>query len=467
MKETPPSLAQLCSAVKGVPLQGVLTRGFGGASIDTRTLKRGAVFFALRGARTDGHRFVARASRRGAAGAVVERRTACPARFPLIRVASAEKALRDGAAWYRRRFFLPVVGITGSNGKTTVKEMAAFALDSSWPGRVLASSGNLNNLLGLPLSLFRLRPSSRAAVLEMAMNRPGEIRELARIAAPGIGVLLNVGPAHLWRFGGISEIADNKADLLRALPGGGWAVVNADDPAAWRTRTVSGARVLGFGVRAGDIRAERPRLDRRGRARFLLRTPGGDAPVRLSAPGRHNVSNAAAAAAVCWILGQEPGKIAASLSRFSPSMPMRLEERKLKGGARAIVDCYNANPASCRAAFSYLRDTGATRPVLVLGEMLELGRHSARQHRRVGAEAAALNPRLLVGVGAEARETVRGARRSGARNAIWVSRAEAALPAIAEAAGPGSAVLFKASRKVGLERLVAELASSRGGVNAV
>lgn len=467
MKDNSPSLAQLCSAMKGVPLQGGFLRGFKGASIDTRTLNPGAVFFAMRGARTDGHRFVARAARAGAAAAVVERRAACPARFPLIRVASAAQALRAGASWYRRRFFLPVVGITGSNGKTTVKDMTAFALDSLWPGQVLATLGNLNNLLGVPLNLFRLRPSVRAAVLEMAMNRPGEIRELARIAAPGIGVLLNVGPAHLWRFRSVSEIADNKADLLRALPGGGWAVLNADDPTAWRTRTVSAARVLGFGVRRGEIRAERPKMDSRGRVRFVLRTPGGDAPVRLSVPGRHNAANAAAAAAICWILGEEPRRIAAALSRFSPSMPMRLEERRFKSGARAIVDCYNANPASCQAAFSYLRDTGAKRPILVLGEMLELGRHSAREHRAVGAQAAALRPRLLVGVGAQARELVRGARRHGAQNAIWVRRAESAMPAIAQAVHPGSAVLFKASRRVGLEGLVAALASSRGGTNAV
>ena len=458
------TLEDLRAAIGGRLLQGRLDDGFAGASIDSRSLRAGNLFFAVKGERTDGHVFVTDANRRGAAGAVVEKmpvRTpasrALARNFPLIRVESTVRALQRGAAWYRSRFHLPVIAITGSNGKTTVKDMTAWLLRGALRADVLASRGNHNNHLGVPLTLFGLSAETRAAVLELAMNHGGEIRRLARLAAPGTGVLLNAHAAHLMSFRSVSEIARAKAELLEELPAGGWAILNADDGRVWARRGSTAARVIGFGVRTGDVRAERVRLNRRGEPSFVLRTPGGSAEASLSLPGAHNAVNAAAAAAVGWTFGMAPTAIAHWLGAFRSAAPFRLERRRLHGGGLAVVDCYNANPGSYRAAFSCLRGMKARRPVLVLGEMRELGSHSARAHRAVGVEAASLDPRLLVGVGGGARGLVTAARRAGAARALWVKSPEEAIEVLAPEMGGDSVILFKASRKVEMERLVEKL----------
>jgi UDP-N-acetylmuramoyl-tripeptide--D-alanyl-D-alanine ligase len=458
-------MAELASATGGTLLQGDPFRPFQGASIDSRTVARRNVFFAIPGSRTDGHDYLGVARKAGATGAVVERRVSCPAGFPLLRVASSKRALLAGGAWYRGRFHLPVVAITGSNGKTTTKDMTAWVLEQGFPGGVLATRGNLNNHLGVPLTLFGLGPGSRVAVLELAMNHKGEIARLARAAAPGIGVVLNASEAHLMSFGGVEGVAKAKAELLRELPAGGWAIINSDDERVWSKRGLTRARVLGFGVRGGEVRAEGVRLDSSGRAAFVLRTPDGKARARLAVPGSHNALNAAAAAAVAWVLGLPTGTIARRLSSFRPRAGMRMESCRLRGGAAALVDCYNANPASMRAALEHLRRTGARRPVLVLGEMLELGRHGAAAHRSLGRLAASLKPSLLVGVGPGARGMVAAARTAGAGRAVWVREPLDAAVVVREAALSGRTVLLKGSRKVGLERLSAAL--GRGASRAV
>lgn len=460
------TVAELCHAIGARPVQGNTNAPFSGASLDTRSLRRGNVFFAVKGTRTDGHRYVSAAARRGAAAAVVERRVAAVRRFPVLCAASAERALRDGAAWYRRELRAPVIGVTGSNGKTTVKDLARWVLSGAMGEGVLATERSLNNHLGVALTLFAMRRETRAAVVEMAMNRPGEIRSLARMAAPAVGVVLNAGRAHMGRFADVAGVARAKAELIEELPAGGWAILNADDPAVWRCRRLTAARVLGFGIRRGDIRAAGPALDHRGAPRFRLRTPQGDASVRLRMPGRHSAANAAAAAAVGWVFGMSPRMIARRLSGFVPRAAMRLERRRLRRGALAIVDCYNANPDSCRAALSYLRDIGARRPVLVLGEMLELGRHSRRMHREIGRLAARLRPRLVVGVGRGAGPLVAAARKEGA-GTVWTDDPEAAAGELSSVLSGDTVVLFKASRKVGLERLVERLQGRDRGNHAV
>ncbi len=470
LSEWHPTLARLCAAMGGRPVQGRLSGRFAGAQIDTRSMKAGQVFFAMRGSRTDGHRFIGQARRAGASAAVVQRRVSGPASFPIIRVASTVRALQRGAAWYRGLFHLPVVGITGSNGKTTAKDMTAWLLKGTIRGRITATEGNLNNHLGLPLSVFRLGPGARAAVFELAMNRPGEIRMLARIAAPGIGVLLNAGPAHLWRFKSVAGVLREKASLIACLPAGGWAVINADDRAVWEKRRSTPARAVGFGIGRGDFRAENVTLDSGGRARFRLCTPSGSVPTRICLPGRHNVSNALAASAVAWILGAAPAAIAADLARYRPHSSLRLERVRLKGGALGIADCYNANPDSFRAAFAHVKAIGARKPVLVMGEMLELGAHSAREHRRIGLAAAALKPGFLLGVGPKAKETVKAARKAGVRETDWV-RDIAQVPArLSGRLRAGGVALFKASRKVEMEKVLRGMVSRgdrKGERNAV
>mgnify|MGYP001559860775 CR=1 FL=1 len=432
---------------------------FRGASIDSRAVRRGNAFVAIRGAATDGHRFVRAARAAGAAAAVVEHRVAgAPLSFPVVRVRSSARALAAAAYVHRRRFRLPVVGVTGSNGKTSVKDLtAAVFARALGPDAVLATRGNFNNHLGLPLMLLDLEPRHRVAVLEMAMNHPGEISHLSGLAAPTTGVILNAGRAHLGAFGGVAGVARAKAELIEALPAGGWAVLNADDARVWARRGRTRARVAGFGLRAGDVRAEALSFDRLGRATFRLRTPGGAVLVRTALPGAHGALNAAAAATVAWTHGVDLRQIADAMESFRPQARMRLERRRLRHGAVGIVDCYNANPDSYAAAFAYLGAMRASHPVLVVGEMRELGRHSARAHGDAGRAAAALNPVLLVGVGPLARPLVAAARRAGARRAVWVRDPRGAEGAVSDSLVPGAVVLFKASRKVALERLADRL----------
>jgi len=466
------AVADLVAATGGRLLQGDPLAPVGGGSLDSRSLRSGDIFFAVRGARTDGHRFVRAARAAGASAAVVEKGTpralGVPASFPLVRVPSGPQALRRAASARRARFRLPVVAITGSNGKTSVKDLAASLLSAELgDAAVLATRGNLNNHLGVPLMLLDLKGEHRVAVLELAMNHPGEIGRLSRLAAPTTGAILNAGQAHLGAFRGVAGVARAKAELLAVLPAGGWAVLNADDQAVWARRSGTAARVAGFGVRRGEVRAENPSLDRDGRVRFRLCTPGGSVRVRTRLPGRHGALNAAAAAAVAWTHGADARAIGHGLEAFRPRSRMRLERVRLKGGALAVVDCYNANPDSYAAAFAYLRGIRARRPVLVAGEMRELGRHSAAAHRTVGRAAAALQPALLVGVGPLAVPLVAGARGAGVRRAMWFGDALAAEGAVAGSIGRGSVVLFKASRKVAMERLVDRLAAGRDGAHAV
>lgn len=456
------TLALLARAVGG-RLQADGSGGYAGASLNSRAVGTGQLFFALRGARADGHRFVGAAARRGAAAAVVTRRPpGVPAGFPLITVASVDQALRRGAAWHRLQFHLPVVGITGSNGKTTAKDMTAACFRAALgEGAVLATRGNLNNQLGVPLTLFGLGPAARVAVVELAMNHPGEIRRLARIAAPTAGAILNAGSAHLWAFRGVAGVARAKAELIEELPRGGWAVLNADDANVWATRTLTRARVIGFGSRRGDVRAEDLVLDRAGCARFRLVTPADAARVSLRVPGAHNALNAAAAAALAWAHGCPTATIARALCAFRPAAGLRMERRRLLHGADGIVDCYNANPDSFRAAFATVAALGARPRVLVLGEMRELGAHGVRAHRAVGRQAAALAPDLVVGVGEAARPLVAAARQAGARDAVWAATPLAAEPAVRAALGPRTVALFKASRAVALEVLADRLKERR------
>lgn len=458
--------ADLVKATGGRLLQGDPLAQFRGATIDSRIVHRGNAFVAIRGERTDGHRFVRAARAAGAATAIVEagtpRRFGLPAAFPLVQVRSSIRALQAAGTAHRRRFRLPVIGVTGSNGKTSVKDLAAALLAGAvGDDAVLATHGNLNNHLGVPLMLLELEGRHRVAVLELAMNHRGEIAHLSALSAPTSGVILNAGRAHVGAFGSVAGVARAKAELIEALPAGGWAILNADDPNVWARRGQTLARVAGFGSRAGDVRAEKLSFDREGCAGFLLCTPAGNARVRTQLPGAHGALNAAAAAAIGWTHGADLRAIVRGLEGFLPRARMRLERKALRNGAIGIVDCYNANPDSYFSAFDYLKALRVRHPVLVAGEMLELGRHGPGAHRAVGRAAAALSPSCLVGVGRLARPLVAAARRAGLRRAAWVRGPLEAESLVADSLVPGAVVLFKASRKVGLERLVDRLAAGR------
>lgn len=440
-------LGEIAAALEGtlagpdVPVAGV--------AIDTRALAPGALFVALAGARTDGHRFLPEAAARGAAGALVEQPVADPP-LPLVRVADTRAALGRLAALWRARFSLPVVGVTGSNGKTTVKEMLGAVLGGA--GTVLVTRGNLNNELGLPLTLAGLGPEHDFAVLEMGANHLGEIAGLCRIARPTVGVVTQCAPAHLEGFGSIEGVARAKGEMFAGLADDGVAVINADDAYAGLWQGLAAARPrLTFGLEApADVTAAwEPRA---WGSHVELRTPAGSRPVELPLPGRHNVMNALAATAVALALELPLERAAAGLAR-APSVAGRLRRCPGPGGSVVIDDSYNANPASLRAALELLARHGGRRWV-ALGDMAELGAEGPARHREAGAAARELGIEHLLGVGPLAREAVDGfgpgAEHYGDRAAL--------AAALAPRLGADDVVLVKGSRSAGMERVVAALA---------
>lgn len=425
--------------------------GFAGVSTDTRALRARELFVALRGPSFDGHAFVPVAAERGAAGAVVER--PLEAGLPCLQVDDSLAALGAMAADWRSRFTLPVIAVTGSFGKTTVKEMMAAI--TATRGEVLATRGNLNNEIGLPLTLFGLDQRHRAAVLEMGANHAGEIARLAAIGRPTVGVVTAAGPVHLEGFGSLEGVARAKGELFAGLPDDGVAIINLDDPFAPLWRELAGARRrVGFGLTAeAEFRAEQVRqsLDADGPLlEFRLVTPDGAADVRLALPGRHNVVNALAAAAATWAAGWSRDEIVAGLARVS-GVEGRMSLRKARSGALIIDDSYNANPTALRAAIDYATALpGET--WLVLGDMRELGDASARLHAAAGEYARRRGVARLFALGPEsvAAVTAFGAGRHFDDAAALAAALDAELPA-------GVNLLVKGSRSMRLETVIERL----------
>ena len=427
---------------------------FAGLSTDTRSLRQGNLFVALQGPSFDGHDYVGQADARGAAAAAVSRPVG--GSLPLLRVADTRLALGALAADWRRRFDIPVVAITGSNGKTTVKEMVAAILHRS--GRPLVTAGNFNNDIGLPLTLGRLGPEHDYAVLELGANHPGEIAALAAIAAPGIGLVNNAAPAHLEGFGDLEGVARAKGELFERLPADGVAVINADDRFAPLWRQLAGARrVISFGLEKEADVGGRWRSEAGG-SRVELCTPAGEAALRLQLAGRHNVMNALAAAAVATALGVTPAQIAAGLAALVP-VDGRLQPQPGLRGLHLIDDTYNANPASLQAALEVLAGAAGER-WLVLGDMGELGADSARLHRAAGEAARAAGIERLWTLG-ELAALAAPAFGSGAQA---FEDSHALVAALQEAAGPGVTALVKGSRRMRMERVVQALADTRAQV---
>jgi UDP-N-acetylmuramoyl-tripeptide--D-alanyl-D-alanine ligase len=423
---------------------------FTGVSTDTRSLQRGELFVALRGERFDGHAFLDHAKSAGAAGALVDRAYTGKTPLPVITVADSKRALGDLARHWRARFSPALIAITGSNGKTTVKEMLSAILRChASADAVLATTGNLNNDIGVPLTLLRLRPAHRWCAIELGMNHKGEIAYLAGIARPSVALVNNAQREHLEFMRSVDEVAAENASIYAALGDDGIAVVNADDAHAAFFRQQAGQRrLVDFGLRAASVTgryALHPLT-----SEIRVTTPTGEAQATLAIPGLHNVRNALAAAASAHAAGVPAKAIGEGLAAFRPYVG-RLQVKQASSGTTVIDDSYNANPDSVRAAIDVLASCpGPT--VLVLGDMGEVGEHGADFHREIGFYARSKGISSLLALGDAMRHAVE-AFGAGARHFADAD----------ELAGNvhGRTVLVKGSRFMKMERVVAALTGGR------
>ncbi len=427
-----------------------------GFSTDSRTLNPGELFIPLRGPNYDGHDFLMRALRNGAAACLSEEVVAgFP--IPVIQVPDALAALGNLAAALRSEFSGPVVALTGSTGKTTTKEMLASILQLTGAG--LKTEGNFNNLIGLPLTLFRLNEQHHWIVLEMGMSARGEISRLAEIAAPNIGVVTNVGPAHLKNLQSLDGVVRAKGELFAALKPGGTALVNIDDKRVAKLPVANGVKRLCFGLSAeAEIRGERVSVSGETVSFDLLLPDCEKRAVRLNIVGRHNVYNALAAAGVAYALGVDHDLVVQGLEAFRPTQG-RMEMISLPNGSLLLNDSYNANPLSVKAALETLDEMGGEgRRIAVLGDMLELGEAAAELHREVGEEAARRVDLLLV-IGQMADCLAAGARKGGLPEGAVrvVSSHQEAAEILRQGMQPEDRILIKGSRGMRMEKVAAAL----------
>ncbi len=436
----------------GGTLSGAGDTELRGVSTDTRTLEPGQLFVAISGETYDGHDYLQQATERGAAAVLVSR-NGLPIGVPSLRVPDTVRALGELARGYRESFAGPVLAITGSNGKTTTKELVAEILAAA-KLRVRRSPGNLNNQIGLPLSVLALEPRDQALVVELGMNHAGEIDWLASIAQPDVGAITQVAPAHLGPLGSLDAIARAKGELLEHIRATGTAVLNADDEhvMAQRGRFSGAALLFGWSPRA-DFRAE----PESGGA-FRLCTPLGDERVRPAMPGRHMVEDALCAAAVAHasgLLGERGlAALVTGIEAFR-GVPGRLALCEAPGGVAVLDDSYNANPHSVIAALEALDALrGERRAVAVLGDMLELGPDAETLHAEVGRRAAQGRVELLIAVGPLSEQTARAAREAGVPNVVHSDDAEQAIAELRALVRAGDLVLVKGSRGMRMERAV-------------
>ncbi len=443
---------------------------FGGVGTDSRAAAPGQLFVALRGEHFDGHDFVAQAAAAGAAAALVDARWAdsqATTALPLVVVDDTRLALGALAAAWRARFTLPLIGITGSNGKTTVKDMCAAILraqacrDGYSGGTdddgILATRGNFNNDIGLPLTLLELRDGHRGAVIEMGMNRPGEIAYLSRLTQPTVAIVNNAQRAHLLGLGSLAEVARAKGEIYAGLcgVGGGIAVVNADDAHAGYWRTLNAGRaVMTFGIdQAADVRG-RCTLHGLG-LRLELAAPQGSAAMALQVPGLHNARNAVGAAAACLAAGVTFDAVVEGLSAFTLA-DGRLQRRTGPGGCLILDDTYNANPDSVRAGIDVLAATPG-RKILVLGDMGEIGEASAQLHDEIGGYAKSRGVDRLYGLGEMSAVAVRNFGDGGCH----FDSPDILAAALAGLLDADTVVLVKGSRFMRMERVVERLVALR------
>jgi UDP-N-acetylmuramoyl-tripeptide--D-alanyl-D-alanine ligase len=420
-------------------------------SSDSRTLGPGALFVALRGPNFDGANFAAAAASRGAAGALVEHEL--PVALAQIVVTDTLAALQRLAAAWRADFAIPIVAVGGSNGKTTVKEMTAAIL--SRMGTCLATHGNLNNHIGVPLTMMRLEPAHRSAVIEMGANRIGDVAELVGLARPTVGLITNAGAEHLEGFGSLDGVAKGEGEMVACIAPEAAAIINADDPYAGYWRSVAAARrVVTFGVHAGDFTARDRVLGiERGEfaTRFVLQSPMGERSILLKAGGAHNIVNALAAAAAATAAGASLDDVTAGLADFRP-VAGRLQLKAGLNGSWIIDDSYNANPSSVRAGLEVMRSLTGT-AWLVLGDMAELGDHAEDSHAHMGSYARDCGIKRLFAIGPQSSRAVETFGAGGE----WFADADSLVKRLQAEVSSGVTLLVKGSRVNRLERVVQAL----------
>jgi UDP-N-acetylmuramoyl-tripeptide--D-alanyl-D-alanine ligase len=466
------SLDELAAVVQGDLHSGPFAedRLVEGISIDSRRIKKGNLFVAIPGDRFDGHQFVREATKKGAKAALVARDRKriidqeAFKKMAVILVEDTKRALRDVAAWYRQKFDIPTIAVTGTNGKTTTKDMIAEVLSSRL--KVLKSPRSFNNLIGVPLSLFQLNSRHQALVIELGMSSPGEIGTLTRISNPSLGVITNVGPAHLESMESVEKIARAKFELPDNMSSPKTLILNADDPilAKRAIQKKRDEKVISFGVEnKADFNADRIELNGNGYISFRVNR---ELIINLRLLGIHNVYNALAAFAVGTLLKLDPEEIKRKLERYLPS-DLRMELVRIRG-IRVINDSYNANPVSVQKALETLKEIKTRgRRIAVLGDMLELGEKAKDFHLKIGRKVAQSGLDLLVVVGELARFIAEGAREAhmSSRDILTFESNQQAGIFLLENLKEGDLLLVKGSRRMKTEEVVLTLKTLYGRQN--
>jgi UDP-N-acetylmuramoyl-tripeptide--D-alanyl-D-alanine ligase len=474
------TVKEILHPINGTLISGIPETVLAGISTDSRTIQEGDLFWALRGDIYDGHDFALKAMQEGASGVVVSGDWVASDRLgngpaskrstfsnrAIISVGDTLQALGDLAAWWRRKHRVHVVGITGSSGKTTTKEMAAAILEVG--NRTLKTQGNFNNLIGLPLTLLRLTRDYEYAVLEMGMNRPGEISRLTDIADPDVGVIVNVGMAHLEGLLNLDGVARAKTELIEKISSKGLMILNGDDGPLMKRASLFSKPKMTFGLgEANDVTAAHIINDGPDGTRFSLTYRGNAWPVHIKVAGIHNVKNALAAAAVALSLNEPPEHIIEGLGAFS-TIRGRFEAISLEGGIILVDDTYNANPSSLGAAIesigSLVKQGG--RIIVGLGEMLELGDAATAAHKEAGRKVVEGGAGWFFAMGDHARDMIEGARTAGmpVGRMKTVATHQEMTREIGGVMSEGDLILLKGSRKMQLEKVVEGLRRRSHGV---
>ena len=449
------TLKEIAGAASG-KLKGDASKVVTRITTDTRALKPGDFYVALKGPKFDGHDFIAEAKAKGALGAVVSQKVSGSTDFAVVEVADTLRALGDIAHYWRNKFSVPVIAVTGSSGKTTTKEMLVACLEE-WGG-LCATSGNLNNLVGVPLTLFNLKEGDRFAIVEMGMNAFGEIARLTEIASPTVGLVTNVGSAHLEGVGDLKGVAKAKGELFEKLGESSIAVINLDDPYISKMKTAAQKVTFGFSekamVRCTGIEYGEQTMN------VEISTVKGRSKFTLPFVGEHQAKNWLAAYAVCQALGIDPTE--KSLARLKP-VKMRGEEIKVRG-AIIINDTYNANPDSMMAALASLGKKSG-RKIAVLGEMMELGKETKPLHEKVGAFAAKAGVEILLACGSHAAEMKRGFDGAGGKTSVVFADQEKLKKELEKLLTKGDTVLIKGSRASQMEKIIGALCSMPSSIH--
>ena len=462
------TVEEVLRATGGKLLQGKGDSSFQGISTDSRTVAEGELFIALKGLRFDGHHYALEALRKKAGGVLIEKDKVGDIRWngyrsrAVIAVDDTLAALGDMARDWRHKYNTPLVALTGSNGKTTTKEMTAACLETTFP--VLKTKGNLNNLIGVPLTLLTLTEKERVVVLEMGMNVPGEIRRLTEIAEPDVGLITNVQTVHLEGMGSLERLKEEKGELFRRMRRDGTILVNGDDPRVVDLAGDYPGQKITFGIEhPADIMAKEIRLNGAEGTSFTLILDGEATEVHLRLLGRHFVPNALSAMAVACLFGVEVSRAREALENFQ-FFPMRMEVIPLRGGETLINDAYNANPYSTKVALETLVEAkGMGRAIAVLGDMLELGSLTKEAHEQIGKRVSELSVDFILAMGEEASVVVESAIRHGlpAEKARIVESHSEAISLLRQMIQNGDWILVKGSRKMAMEEIVKGLAGGR------